>query len=291
MCVQSQLAEYSIGDLFDLIFPEDRRVSGYMCMVFNAFLDDSGHKQKKLMVSAGFCANKESWADLRADWNQVKTKYGLDYFKSSECNHVDGQFRKLRKGSYAQPDERDEAQKIRQEFLEVVARHRGIKGMGIVVEMEPYQRFAELPGASSVLPSDPYKAALSSIMFEFVKRISKVVPNTMIAFVHDDDDKFDDLRGCYKEFRTKNPKTAKRMGGFQPMDDKTTPELQLADLLANHTAYIAGQQPNPIDNLLEMKRNIQLLGVWNEEYISAILRHGLRRQGKPIPLSLDLESE
>jgi hypothetical protein len=252
-------------------------------------LDDSGNKSNKLMVSAGFCANRENWESFRLDWRKSLTLYGLDYFKSSECNHVDGQFRKLRSGPYATQADKDNAREIRQDFLAVLDRHRGIKGIGIVVEMEPYERLAALPGASLILPADPYKAALSSVMFEFVKRISRKVRNTMIAFVHDDDDEFESLRNCYREFRTANPKTSKRMGGFQPIDDKTTPELQLADLLANHTAYVASKQPSVIDSILEMRRNIQILGVWDENYISNMLRSGLVRKGKPVPLSLEME--
>src|SRR6185312_6396535 len=109
LCARSQDSRYSISDLFDLIFPPDRGINGCMCMVFNAFLDDSGHKPKKLMVSAGFCGNKHNWENFRRDWRKALVLHGLDYFKSSECNHVDGQFRKLRKGEYATPEEKQEA--------------------------------------------------------------------------------------------------------------------------------------------------------------------------------------
>src|ERR1035437_8266794 len=73
--VESQ--QFTIDDLFDLYFPLDREGNGYMCMVFQAFLDDSQHKAQKLMVSAGFCGNREAWAAFRRDWKGLLTKHHL----------------------------------------------------------------------------------------------------------------------------------------------------------------------------------------------------------------------
>jgi hypothetical protein len=94
--------EFSLDDWFDLFFPPDRKGNGYICVVFQTFLDDSKHSGGKLMVSAGFCANVDAWSIFRKDWVATRLRHGIDYFKSSECNHVDGQLRKFRKGKYAQ---------------------------------------------------------------------------------------------------------------------------------------------------------------------------------------------
>jgi hypothetical protein len=153
--------EFTIDDLFDLVFPSDGEVPGEICMVFQTFLDDSGHKANRLMVSAGFCAKRDVWRDFEADWKKILAHHQIPYFKSSECNHVSGQFRKLRKGNYAQEDEKAEARGIRQDFLDVVARHDGIVGVGVAIEMEPYERMARLPEAKEVLPQNPYRAAHS----------------------------------------------------------------------------------------------------------------------------------
>ena len=211
--------EFSLDDWFDLFFPPDREGNGYMCMVFQAFLDDSGHRAKKLMVSAGFCAKREVWAEFRKDWDAARLRHGLDYFKSSECNHVDGQFRQFRKSERAQPDEREHARSIREDFLAVIARHRGIVGVGVAVEVSPYERLALLPEAKGVLPQNPYKAALSSVMFETVKRVRSRDRNCMVAFAHDYGDE-GNLSASYQEFRKMNPKTARHVGGLGFMDDK-----------------------------------------------------------------------
>jgi|GEM_PF-1634212 hypothetical protein len=283
---EDEPCEFTLDDWFDLFFPPDREGNGYMCMVFQTFLDDSGHKAKKLMVSAGFCANREVWADFRKDWESARLRHGLDYFKSSECNHVDGQFRKFRKGERAQADDREQARVIREDFLGVIARHRGIVGVGVAVELSPYERLALLPEAQGVLPRDPYKAALSSVMFETVKRVRSRDRNCMVAFTHDDGDE-ENLFASYQEFRKMNPNTAKHLGGFGFLNDKLTAELQAGDLIANHAAYIGSKNPDVRAGLVEMRENIAFLARWDEPYIAAILKRGLRKRGEPIPLEFE----
>jgi hypothetical protein len=238
------------------------------------------------MVSAGFCANREAWRDFETDWKGYLGRHHLLYFKSSECNHVDGQFRQFRKGEHAQPDEREQARAIRDDFLAVVARHRGIVGVGVAVEMEPYARLAQLPEAKEILPQDPYIAALCSVMFETVKRVRSRDRNCMVNFTHDDGDE-EYLSACYQGFRKMNTRTSKHLGGFGFSDDKLLVGLQAADLIANHTAYIGSKNPDARAALVEMRENIAFLARWDEPYIAAVLKHGLRKRGEPIPLGLD----
>jgi hypothetical protein len=48
-------SQFSIEDLFDLVFPPDSKTTGFLCMIYQCFLDDSKDQhQKKLIISAGF---------------------------------------------------------------------------------------------------------------------------------------------------------------------------------------------------------------------------------------------
>jgi hypothetical protein len=283
---ESRFEEYTVDDLHALIFPEDGETQGYLCMVFNGFLDDSKDRgAQRIMTSAGFVASQQVWTRFRQDWKRVLASYGLEYFKSSECFSLTGQFASFRKNKYGRPEEKEAAQHVRSELQQVIADHRDIRGIGVVVQLEDYRRIAAMPEARDVLPENPYRSALCSVMFETVGYLRKIAPYPMVAFVHDEEDDFDDLRISYKEFRQLNKKTARCLGGFAAMDDKRTPELQAADLLASHTTFLAGKEPNLRANLLEMKRNISHLGVWNEEYILAVLKRGImRRKGQPLPI-------
>lgn len=241
------------------------------------------------MVSAGFYAGRDDWESFRIDWKKVLNAHDLDYFKSSECHCVNGQFQHFRKSGkpYPTQEEKDKAREVRAELQSVLSQHSAIRGIGVAVQLEDYRRMAALPEANDILPKDPYKAALSSVMFETVKHMRGRAGHNMIAFVHDQGDDFDELRDCYVAFRKMNNKTARFIGGFQQMNDKTTTALQAADLVANHTTFLMGQKLDSKDAVIEMRENLSRLGYWDEKYIAAVLKNGLLRRGKPIPLDLE----
>jgi hypothetical protein len=283
---------FNLDDLYELLFPVDLKVNGYMCMIYHTFLDDSKDRgAKRIMVSAGFCGTRERWAAFRADWRQKLKEHRLCYFKSSECHSVSGQFEKLRKSGkpYATTEERKKAREIRADFLEVIRAHPFIRGIGIAVQLEDYRRYAALPRARERLPEEPYKAALSSVMFETVRYIREACKwdTNMVAFVHDESDDFPELWKCYVGFKEMNKKTAGFLSGFQSMDDKKTPELQAADLLANHTTYLAGKKLDLRDAAVEMRENISMLGVWDEGFLVKLLGSTLHKRGEPLPLEIE----
>jgi hypothetical protein len=257
-------------------------------MVYHAYLDDSKDRgAKRVMVSAGFCANTRDWQDFTEDWQRVLDKHGLRYFKSSECHYVNGEFKKFRKGKYARPEEHQIANQIRAELQKVLASHPRIRAIGIAVQVEDYRKIASLPEAKSHLPIDPYRAALSSVMLETIKHAKELSRHPLVVFVHDDGDDFDGLCNCFREFRKKNRKTAKFTRTFIPMDDKGTPALQAADLIANHTAFLAGKRLDNKEVVAEMRSNISGLKIWEKNYMKGLLRHLLTKHKQPIPLALE----
>ena len=258
-------------------------------MLYHSFLDDSHDRgAKRIMVSAGFCGTRERWAAFRADWRLKLKEHHLCYFKSSECHSVSGQFAKLRKSgkSFATTEERARAREIRSDFLSIIRAHPFIRGIGIAVQLDDYRRYVALPDVKDVFPSDPYKAALSSVMFEMVKFIRELFKYNVVAFVHDESDDFPDLWNCYRAFKEMNPKAAAFIGGFESLDDKKTPELQAADLIANHATYLATKKLDLRATKVDMKENLAMLGIWDETYIKAVLRMGLLKNGRPLPLEL-----
>jgi hypothetical protein len=284
--------QFSLDDLYELVYPDDRKVNGYMCMIYHSFLDDSHDRgAKRVMVSAGFCGTRDRWAAFRTDWRQKLKEHRLCYFKSSECHSVSGQFTKLRKSgkSYPTTEERSRARKIRSEFLGVIRAHPFIRAIGVAVQLEEYRRYAALPEVKGMIPDNPYKAALSSVMFETVGFVRRASKNNMVTFVHDEGDDFPELWKCYSAFKELNKKTARFIDGFQSLDDKKTPELQAADLISNHATYLAEKKLDLRDAVVEMRENISLLGIWDEDYLRRGVRGTLLRNGMPLPLELEEE--
>ena len=138
--------------------PAESSGKGYGCMVYYSFLDDSKDKgAQRIMVSAGFYAGREDWELFRIDWKKVLNAHKLDYFKSSECHCVNGQFQHFRKSGKAYPTqaEKGNAREVRAELQSVLSQHPAIRGIGVAVQLEDYRRMAALHEANDVLPSDP----------------------------------------------------------------------------------------------------------------------------------------
>lgn len=291
--LECQEVDYTIEDLFDLVFPADMEVNGYLSMIYNCFLDDSKDKnQTKLMVSAGFFGTKDDWGDLRARWSGVLKRHGLDYFKSSEYYSLTGQFKEFRTNKYPPPTGREAAERIRSELQAKLEQCPNIHGIGVMVLLEDYYRVLARPEAQGILPSEPYHTALDSVIYETVKMIKLQPGRNLVAFVHDDGPDFDSLRVSYQKFKEKNPITAKKLGGFVPMDDKVHPPLQAADMVSNYSMHLGLEAIAKGGTALkaackEMKANMGKLAYWDENYILGYLKSHLVKRGEPIPIDFE----
>jgi len=259
-------------------------------MVYTCYLDDSKDaKQSKMFVSAGFFGTKDEWSSLRKAWSAVLKEKGIEYFKSSEYNHLTDQFRKYRTDSYPPPSGRNAAKEIKDALQQVVSNHPFIRGIGISVLVEDYEKVRVRSETNGIFGDNAYHRALESVMFETVKIIRKRPGHNMVAFVHDDESNFETLHRLYRGFRKMNPKTAKYIGGFTPLSDKEHPPLQMADMIANNTLEVG------IDRMangetdkakIAMKANVNMLGWWDQDYMLSVLKRNLIVRGMPIPLEL-----
>lgn len=131
-----------------------------------------------------------------------------------------------------------------------------------------------MPEAQGKIPTAPYLLALNGSFFETLKAVNQNAGKHMVAFVHDDDDKFPLYRSAYLAFRKKNPKTAKRMGRFIALNDEEHPPLQAADLAANVTCNYAKQwlEDRTEASMQRLKESMYMIGIWEKDYIVSVLR-------------------
>jgi len=289
---ECQCTEFHTEDLYNLVFPPDMDVEGQLCMVFQCFLDDSKDQdQSKVFVSAGFFGTIEYWSDLRVAWSKCLKHYGLEYFKTSEYKMLREQFARFKTAAYPAPTGREKANEIRDSLLEIPRNLSGIKGIGCIIPVEDYAKVCARPEAKEFFETMPYRRALEGIFGEVCRAIETLPGKHAVAFVHDDGEDFDELRRYYNEYRAINQRHARIMSGFQPLDDKRHPPLQMADAIANFT------QEKGIEWLQNGRQtltsawpfNVYRLGIWTEEYMLGLLKLELKRRGKPIPA--DLQSE
>jgi hypothetical protein len=259
-------------------------------MVYQCFLDDSkDQNQSQMVISAGFFATKEDWGRLRSAWTTALRKEGIDYFKTSEYKMLEGQFKQFKTAAYPPPKGRQKATEIRSVLLQILKGVPGIQGVGVGIPIHDYDKVCSRPEADDFFPADPYRRALEGVLFETVKAARQKSGNHMVTFIHDDGENCDVLRNYYNQFKLANPKTAKFMAGFQSLDDKKHPPLQLADMVANrsleHGLEWLSNGRNP-SLLKEMADNVHHFGVWDEHYMLSILKRNLKRFRKPIPSDL-----
>jgi hypothetical protein len=242
--------------------------------VYEAFIDDSKDRHsEKVLVSGIFVGDKDRWGWLRTHWNRRLEDEGMKYFKASEYYGLRGEFQKFRSESYPEPKGREAATRVFDD-LEQIIRQANIMSLGVVIPVQDYNEVMAMPEAQGKIPSRPYDLALNSCFFETVKAVNQSPGKHMVAFVHDDDERFPHYQELYREFRKKNPKTAKQMGGFIPLNDKEHPPLQAADLAANVTCNYAKQwlEDRTEASLQRLKGSMYMVGVWEKDYIIHVLR-------------------
>jgi hypothetical protein len=166
-----------------------------------------------------------------------------------------------------------------------------IRGVAVVILLEDYCKALERNEAKGILPSNPYYAALNSVIYENVQIIKAIPGHNAVDFVHDDGSDVESLKSSFDKFKVENPKTAKMLGGFACLDDKKHPELQASDMVANYAMQLGLEALERKDGTLkttlkEMKSNIMKIGYWDEGYILYALKTLLKHKGQPIPIDL-----
>ncbi len=158
----------------------------------------------------------------------------LSYFRATDCASVSGPFLKFRANPERICDE--DYQKvfaIRDRFLESI-RKGDLIGCAISVLVEDYNEvMATHQMAKKYFDQDPLFAAYQMIMVETARKVSEQIPDAVVAYVYDENDKKSKAEAVYADLKEKNPSYAKYMGSLTHMDDRRTPALQAADLMAS----------------------------------------------------------
>jgi hypothetical protein len=245
-------------------------------MVYEAFIDNSSDRHaEKVVVSGVFVGDKERWGYLRTKWRKRLAAEGMRYFKSAEYYGLRGEFKKFQSEALYPPPLGREAAKRVFDDLEAIIKQANLMSLGVVIPVQDYKEVMATPEAQGKFPTTPYALALNSGFFETIKVINKNPGRHMVTFAHDDDTFFPQLLRLYHEFKKKNPRTARQMGGFIPLDDKDHPPLQAADLAANVACNFAKQwlEDRNEASLRRLRDTMYLIGLWDRNYILEVLRH------------------
>jgi hypothetical protein len=251
--------------------------------VLSSFIDESADETRKEVYAVGtFLANEVYWRAIQDEWAKRLAQDGIAYFRSADCKSLGGPFQALIR-KYGKPKAHDIANKLRSDLEDILLSYHWI-GFGLGVIMPDYDEvFHITPAARMMYSEDPTETAYSQIMYEVALAVQRNAPEAEVAYIIDDSSYSGKIAEAFKATKRNHPELAKTMRTILPLDDRVTPCLQVADLIASvikdgflgwlksgrkHTAIVAKwfREPN----------HFEPLGVWDKGHMLHSIRQTLK---------------
>jgi hypothetical protein len=213
-------------------------------MLYGGYYDES--QDGTSFSVAGFTAPCETWVHLDWAWQNLLKAWNVKYFKASECENGLGEFAQYRDDprnlkSTLKPHEREKLRNAKTQFIDVICKHADhLHGVGAVASIEDFNRIVTEDAAARRLFMDsPYYVCLQGALITATVPMSKAnatrrqSDQLCFAPVFDSHEEYSGIaKIAYEKFRTKNTSSSKVLLPMRYEDDKTTPALQVADMLA-----------------------------------------------------------
>lgn len=253
-------------------------------LAFN--MDDSAdQKQEKIYVVAGYLGQSEVWFETRRHWEARVKREGLDYFRTTDCYSLTGEFEKLVR-KYG----RDQARKISDQLLSdlwLIIKAANLGGFCFLGPMPAYREVRAESYSEYVFASDPYVQAHEHVIYNVARWVcDNVKPSEPVAFAFDEHNKAAILQERWAQQKLNSPIAAPCMGSLISADDRRTPSIQMADLLANTTKRaFEDRMHDPSSGLEHLKRscgqNLTWVACWNEDYLRELREASIDAATKP----------
>lgn len=235
-------------------------------MIYKAYIDDSADRNReRVIISGAIIGQEEKWKALNRAWKARLDVDGLEYFKSSHCQSLNGQFHKWR--SLPNGEGKIKADSVRDD-LDSIIRDSGLVTLGVVLPVPFYKTMYADQGKFGNIPRIPYQLAFQQTLAECAKSMLLMRQrNSIVTFGHDGGDDFPVLYELYREFKRLNPHYARVMANFSPLDDKLNRPVQAADVAAFVTYKYAEEWASApsSDNLKRLNNSMYKIIVWGDK--------------------------
>jgi hypothetical protein len=121
---------------------------------------------------AGFIASQQSTVVLELRWRDLLTKYDLAYFKASELNAMEGEFKKFRdhperiERALFSDREKVKQQEIKTAFTDCIVSCSGLFGIGASIILPDYKRLLREYAPAKYVLELPYYVCLGFVLSE-----------------------------------------------------------------------------------------------------------------------------
>jgi len=246
--------------------------------VLEASLDESADGQRKDIFAVGaFLASGRLWKGIEKKWIARLAQDEIAYFRATDCKSVSGPFHKLIQRHGSVKSARVVAQKIRDDLEAILVESQWI-GFGLGIIIPDYKKVLQsVPEAKLFYADDPTVAAYQQMFFEVARSVCTNAPGHLVAYLADQSDYYGKLADAFTAVKLSSPSIGRAMATVAPFDDKQTPSLQVADLLASITkdlfiTWLSHGVPATEPTTEKWQNHIDAFGVWDEEHMLRTVR-------------------
>lgn len=210
---------------------------------FDESTDDETHGQ--CYAVAGFLGSQWATAALEMEWRPLLDKYEIDYFKASELNAGEREFKKFRDDPNAKEwapfsdREKEFFKGIKADFTSVITNARDILGIGVALVLPDYYRLREENPLAKKNLLTPYHLCAQTMLMEagmmMYETNKELAPSSraLMKPVFDSHEQYSGrMKMAFDTFRVKNPNSSTYLLPPDYEDEKVYLTLQAADNLA-----------------------------------------------------------
>jgi hypothetical protein len=256
------------GELANVAF---RPRYGRVC-VLTFYMDDSADKKReRIFVVSGFLGRADVVFEAERHWKARVEKDGLKYFRTTNCNNLDGEFERLVK-IHGWIGARQIADDLLSDLWPIL-KSADLLGFCFLGPMSDYNTVQAEPYSEYVFERDPYIQAHQHLIHHVAAWVCEnVKPPEPVAFAFDEHNKAALLMERWDKQKDRFPKIAPCMGTMMPLDDRQSPAIQMGDLLANTAKRVfEDRMSDPKVALEDLTRicghNLTWVGMWDEKYL------------------------
>jgi len=205
--------------------------------VVDSYSDESAdEKCERAFCIGAIIAGGHHWKLIQEEWK--KRLNGLDYFSTKDHRALGGPFQKLIRECGSLNAARKRADAIRADLEDVLLSVDWWGGFGVVVPIADYRAiFHTSPFARHIYKDrgTPTVPAYSQMMFQIARTVRRETPGQRVAvgFYIDKSSDAEKIQNAHGAIKINHPTIGKSLVDPPvPLDDKLTPALQAADLLA-----------------------------------------------------------
>ena len=237
-----------------------------------SYLDESSDQKKENIFCVGaILANNHHLKIMQDAWVEcLKIPANIAYFRAAACKGIREPFFKLRDQYGRQA--RSVADKIRADLESILLSNHWI-GFGIGIVISDYEDvWNSIPIARQIYQRDPVEAAFSQMFFEITRAVQENAPDHQVGFVVDDSTYSGQIAAVFKALKINHPSFSPSIATLTPMDDKITPPLQMADLIASIVKdvfidWLSSGKPEHAPLELKWHNHFEIIGKWDKEHM------------------------